>query len=201
MARFLNLAFENKEVKYTIQKLDRKKLYGYTIVDVKDDNGLKCELASISDDGKYILAKGCISYVYLNGRNEFVEKSEIQVVDKENNPLEKISSSFDLERIELVPGTMNDYFRLHVKAVYQLNEDDEDSLIDIVEKHDLLYFKFNYRTDYDFDDAFILQNEGELFMVIGRISPFEFVGLEQATEPAIANVEDDDDDDLDFGML
>lgn len=200
MARILNLSFGSNTMKSTIQKLDRRKLYGYTIIDVKDDNGLKCELASISDDGKHILAKGCTAYVQLNSRNEYIHNSEIIMVDSENKPLEKIQSSFDLENIELIPGKLDEYFRMNVKSTYQLITEEESDLIKDIKKHKLLYFKFNYRTDYDYDDAFILQNEENIFMVIGRISPFDFIGLEQPVE-TITTDGDDEDDDLDFGML
>ena len=204
MARDLKLSYQSKQYIFGIQKLDRKKLYGYTTIDVKDEKGLKCSLATVSDDGQHILAKGCVGYTYLNDKNEYVPSSSIKMVDKEGNPMEKIISSFDLEHIELQEASLDDYLRLYVKSVYQLNVADEStdiaSLLDVLKKCKVLYFKFNYRTDYDADDAFLIQNEDTIFMAIGQISDFKFIGLEKVVEELI-ELEEEEDDDFDFGML
>ena len=202
MARALNLSFDGNQFSLSIQKLDRKKLYGFTQVEVKDEEGNKCELATISDDGKHILPKGSVGYIYLNAKNEYVPSSSMKMVDRDGKPIKKILSSFDLEKIELQPATIEDYFQMYVKATYQLNPEGEDTdlsgLLESLKKNKVLYFKFNYRTDYDNDDAFLLESGGHVFMVIGRISPFEFIGLEKVVDDS---VEDDDEDDFDFGML
>ena len=204
MARSINLAFKGEEFNLGIAKVDRKKIYGYTVVDVKDDKGSKCGLATISDDGKYILSKGCVGYTTLDEQNQYVASSNITMVDLEGNPLEKIPSSFDLEKIELEKTSLDEYLKLHVKSVYQLNPDNEDvamnKLVELLKKEQVLKFSFNYRTDYDADDAFLLESEGTVFMVIGTVSPFEFIGLEKVAEEMIEEDEEDDDD-FDFGML
>ncbi len=204
MARALNLSFEGNQVALSIQKLDRKKLYGFTQVEVKDDDGNKCQLASISEDGKHILPKGSVGYIYLNAKNEYVPSSSMKMVDRDGKPIEKILSSFDLENIELQTASIEDYLQMFVKAVYQLipegEETDLSGLLEALKKNKVLYFKFNYRTDYDNDDAFLLESQGHVFMVIGRISPFEFIGLEKAVDELVAE-DDDEDDDFDFGML
>jgi len=203
MARALNLSFDGNQFALSIQKLDRKKLYGFTQVEVKDEDGKQCELATISDDGKHILPKGSVGYIYLNAKNEYVPSSSIKMVDKDGKPIEKILSSFDVENIELQPAVIEDYLQLYVKAAYQLVPEDEETdlsgLLESLKKHKVLYFKFNYRTDYDNDDAFLLQSDGHVFMVIGQVSPFEFIGLEKAMDDLVED--DDDDDDFDFGML
>ena len=202
MARALNFSFKGEKFSLGIQKLDRKKLYGYTSVAVQDDNGSKCGLATISDDGKYILSKGCVGYTTLNERNEYVPSTSIKMVDGDGKAIEKILSSFDLEDIDLTIGLMDDYLTLYVKSVYQLNpngETDLSSLIKILAEHKLLYFKFNYRTDYDADDAFLLYSGEAVFMVIGQISPFEFIGLEKAVAEVV--VTEEEEEDFDFGML
>lgn len=203
MARAMNLSFEGKEFSLGIKKVDRSKIYGYTSVDIRDDDNLKCVLATISDDGKHILSKGCVGYTALNEKGEYISNAEMIVVDSEGKPLEKISSSFDLDKIDLQKGKMEDFLQLAVKSVYELfadGETDLSALISLLKEHKLLRFNFNYRTDYDADEAFLLESNDTVFMVIGAISPFEFVGLEKTVEVAIEE-EEDDDDDFDFGML
>lgn len=203
MARALKLSFEGAQFELSIKKLDRKKLYGYTAIDVKDEDGNKCGLATISDDGKHILPKGSVGYIYLNARNEYVPSSSMKMVDKDGKPIEKILSSFDLDEIVLKPASIQDYLQMYVKAAYQLNpegESDLSGLLEILKKEKILYFKFNYRTDYDNDDAFLLHSGDHVFMVIGQVSPFEYVGLEKTVTELVEET-DDDDDDFDFGML
>ena len=204
MARDLKLSFNGINYALGITKVDRKKLYGYTVVDVKDDSGSKCGLATITDDGKYILSKGCVGYTTLNQKNEYVATSSIKMLDADGNALEKIPSSFDADKIELEKASLDDYLKLHVKSVYELNSETEEvdikSLVELLKAEKVMRFKFNYRTDYDDDDAFLLQNDDTIFMVIGTISPFEFIGLEKVIEE-VSIEEEDDDDDFDFGML
>ena len=204
MARAINLFYDGNEYNFGIEKVDRKKLYGYTIEYARDDNNLKCNLASISDDGKYILSKGCIGYIAMNPNNEYVPNNTIKMVDDKGNDLEKIPSSFDLEKIEVRKSSIEEYLQLHVKSVYQLHPENENvdqkGLVELLKKEQVLRFEFNYRTDYDNDDAFLIQNEDTIFLVIGQVSPFEFVGLEKVIESEIS-MEDEDDDDFDFGML
>lgn len=204
MARTINLSFSGADYTVGIQKVDRKKIYGYTVIDVKDDSGSKCGLATITDDGKYILSKGCVGYTALNEKNEYVATSSIKMLDVDGNAIEKIPSSFDAEKIELEKASLEDYLKLHIKSVYELNPDNEEvdlkSLITLLKAEKVMRFKFNYRTDYDDDDAFLLQNDDTVFMVIGYISPFEFIGLEKVIEE-VSMDEEDDDDDFDFGML
>lgn len=203
MARVLNLSFNDAHFLFGIKKLDRKKLYGFTATTVTDEKGSKCELATVSDDGRHILSKGCVAYTSLNAMNEYIPSASIKMVDKDGKPIEKILSSFDRDEIDMKVGALDDYLQLAVKSVYQMEpveEGDFTTLMSILKKEQLLHFKFNYRTDYDDDDAFLLQSDDAIFMVIGQISPFEFIGLEKVVKE-IDDVEEGDDDDFDFGML
>lgn len=203
MAKALNLSFKDTPFSLNINKLDRSKLYGYTSVDVKDDNGSSCGLATISEDGKHILSKGCVGYTTLNERNEYMAAADIQMKDHDGNLLEKRPSSFDLDEIPLEISSIEEYLTISVKSVYQLGAEDEahiSSLIPLLEEHKVLKFAFNYRADYDSDDAFVIHNEDAVFMVLGAVSPFQFIGLEQM-ETVDIEEEDDDDDDFDFGAL
>lgn len=127
-----------------------------------------------------------MGYTTLNERNEYMATADIQMKDKDGNALEE-------------------YLTINVKSVYQLGADDDShitSLLPLLETHKVLKFAFNYRADYDADDAFMIHNEDAVFMVLGSVSPFEFIGLEQKLDTAVIEEEDDnDDDDFDFGAL
>ena len=201
----INLSFKDKNFSLGITKFERKKVYGYTSVVVKDDSGSNCGLASISEDGKHLLSKGCVGYTYINDKNEFVPSSSIKVVDENGEILEKLPSSFDLDTVELEEANLNDFFQLAVKSVYQLSPEEEgldlSALKAILEQQHVLRFKFNYRADYDPDDAFLLNQGDAIFMVIGQVSPFEFIGLETTAIDVATDDAEEEEEDFDFGML
>lgn len=204
MARALNLSFDGSHFSFNINKIDRSKIYGYTSVDIKDDAGLNCGLATISEDGKHILSKGCVGYATLNERNEYLTAADIQMQDNEGNALEKKPASFDLDDIPLEIASLEEYLTINVKSVYQLGEEGDEhisALYPFLAEHKVLKFSFNYRADYASDDAFVIHNDEGVFMVLGAVSPFEFIGLEQQMVATVVEEDDDEDDDFDFGAL
>ena len=69
MAKPLVFLFGDNEVAFTMSKVDRAKLYGYKELEVLDDEGRKCELATLAGDGRTVVARGGtgIGYVSQDG--------------------------------------------------------------------------------------------------------------------------------------
>jgi hypothetical protein len=88
---------------------------------------------------------------------------------------------------------------MEVKSVYQLDVlDNRDLLKKWLVEFKVLYLPFNYRTDYESDDAFLL-NQGELFFIItGTIKEFQYSSL-QATPELESDAEESDE--IDFNMF
>ena len=86
-----------------------------------------------------------------------------------------------------------------MKSIYQLDIDDEiiEKWKEFFKDDDIYYFLFNYREDYEGDDAYIISNGSDFFVTVGKKN--EFIFLEQEN----INLEDEEeiDDDLDFSML
>ena len=202
MARELNFTLENKSFNFTIQKIDRSKIYGYTTIDVRDENNSSCSLASISDDGLHILSKGCVGYISMTQDDQYIANNTLKITNTAGEPLERKPSSFDVD-IPLEPSSLEEFLTLNVKSVYQISATDETeqqtALIEQLTKHKVLKFLFNYRADYSQDAAFMIHNSEGLFILIGHINPFEFIGLEQ--QAIEIDDTEDDDDNFDFGML
>ena len=57
MARQAEFIINGTSVMAELKKVDRKKIYGWSTVDVFDENGSICKLASISD-GVHVLPLG-----------------------------------------------------------------------------------------------------------------------------------------------
>ena len=86
-----------------------------------------------------------------------------------------------------------------IRDRYQLDIDDEQ--IDNWKKYftnDEVYFLvFNYRADYEGDDAYIISNGEHFFMTVGKKNEYDY--LEQ--ENINLEEEEEIDDELDFSML
>jgi hypothetical protein len=116
----------------------------------------------------------------LNNNFEWVERSEIIAVDEGGNELEPFPSSFS-EPIELKEKVSPEELLNHnINAVYQL---DEEGLCDDLKKEisngDIFTFNFNYREGYESKQAFLVESENKLFMLVGSPVEFSYIGLEE----------------------
>ena len=58
MAKPLTVVYRGETVHLDLKKVDRDKLYGYSDLEVVDDAGKPCELATLIGDGHSIVGKG-----------------------------------------------------------------------------------------------------------------------------------------------
>ncbi|MAW84714.1 MAG: hypothetical protein CL832_10035 [Crocinitomicaceae bacterium] len=201
MARQAEFSFNGKSIKAELKKVDRKKIYGWSITEVFDENGSKCKLAGLAE-GSYVMPSGSTSLVSLNSKGETVSKSTLVGVNSNGEKVDKVPSIYD-QKVILREATIDEYLSVAVKSVYQLNiEENKEALLSELNEGKIFYFVFNYRADYEGDDAFILSNENEVFAVTGMSSDLEFIGLED-NEKELVPEENEvvEDDDMDFAMF
>ncbi len=193
-----------KSFGFEINKLDRKKLYGWKETVAVDHNGNECIKAYIDDTGSAIIPKGGMALGIVDEKGNWVNKSLLQAVNIDGSPAELVLSSFDAP-IELKEKVSVEEFLNHnIQFVYMLEADEnsDDLLNEVKNSKELYTFVFNYRTDYEGSTAFLIETNDKLFALVGYKSNFEFIGLEEA---GVVNVEEQEDfsieDDLDFGMM
>ena len=200
MARMASLKLNDKIFSAGLIKLDRKKIYGWSKIDIFDDSDQGCTLASIAD-GQYVLPSGSITLAGFNPKGEYIAKSSLIGVDEEGKKVEKVPSVFD-EPASLTKADLDEFLSLNVKSVYQLGmEEGKEELLGLLEGGDIYHFPFNYRADYEADDAFLLTSAGEVFAVVGKQAKLEYIGLENKEEEVPEEPEAPEDDDFDLGML
>jgi hypothetical protein len=195
-----SLKLNDKIFSAGLVKLDRKKIYGWSKIDIFDDSDQACSLASIAD-GRYVLPSGSITLAGFNPKGEYIAKSSLIGVDEEGKKVEKVPSIFD-EPASLTKADLDEFLSLNVKSVYQLGiEEGKEELLGLLEGGDIYHFLFNYRADYEADDAFLLTSAGEVFAVVGKQAELEYIGLENKEEEVPEEPEAPEEDDFDFGML
>jgi hypothetical protein len=201
MARTAEFSINGLSVVAELKKVDRKKIYGWSSIEVYDENKSKCKIAGLAD-GRYILPSGSTSLVTLSTKGEVVSKSELVGLDPSGKPVDKVPSVYD-RTVMLREATVDEYLSLSVKSVYQLNiEEKKEDLLKELNAGKIFYFVFNYREDYEGDDAFLLSSGNEIFAITGMLSEPEFVGLQDNEQELVVEAaEVTEEDDLDFAMF
>ena len=122
MARKAEFSINGHSVKAELKKIDRKKIYGWSTIDVFDEKGSKCKLAGLAD-GQFVMPSGSTALVSLNANGEAVSKSTLVGVDRDGKKVEKVPSIYD-EKVMLREATVDEYLSMAVKSVYQLQIDE-----------------------------------------------------------------------------
>ena len=200
MARQAEFIINGNSVMAELKKVDRKKIYGWSTIEVFDENGSKCKLASISD-GVHVLPSGSSSLIKFNDKGETVSSSDLVGFNQKGEKVEKVPSIYD-GKVELKEATIDDYLSLAVKTVYQLNMEDDTPMLSELKDGKVFSFVFNYRADYEGDDAFLISNGETAFAVIGKVADLEFVGMNDNEKELVVNEEESsEEDELDFAMF
>ncbi len=200
MGRPIKFNLSGISLEAEITKVDRSKLYGTSTRVVYDENGEECSLSDLYQ-GSAILPKGSISQTLLDSKGNYVSRSDLIGFNNLNQKVEKVSSIYSGEN-NCKKVTIDEFISANVKSIYQLNI--ENNNLENWKKcflNDEIYcFVFNYREDYEGDDAYILSNGINFFIIVGKQNSYEYLELNTIS----IDVEDEDstqDDDLDFSMF
>lgn len=204
MAKPLTFIFNGTESQLEPVKLDRKKLYGWTDKVTLDENNQECKLVSIDSSGSVLIPSGGLGQGILDDQGNWVERSELIAVDENGVAAEMLPSSFD-DPITLDKSVSIEEFLDHyITAIYTMQgEENCPDFVKAIANGPIYTFDFNYRASYEPSPAFLVENGGELFLLVGKKSEFEFVGLDQV---GYLDEENDDSSDIeedpfDFSMM
>jgi len=201
MARKMTFSIGGKEFYAEPEKVDRKKLYGWSEVFAFDDDGNECVLVGADSTGIIIPSGGVALGILASGK--WIDRADLKTVALDGKELELTESSFGKVNVLAEKATEEDLLDCSINAVYNLFEA-EDLLSAI--GNDIYRFDYCFRDSYETSPAFLLASEidgrKELFMLVGTPNDFSYIGLD---ELAVADEDTDEDeeasDDIDFGMF
>jgi hypothetical protein len=200
MARKAEFSINGHSVKAELKKIDRKKIYGWSTIDVFDEKGSKCKLAGLAE-GQFVMPSGSTALVSLNLKGEAVSKSLLVGVDSAGKKVEKVPSIYD-QKVMLRKASLDEYLSMAVKSVYQLQiGENKEVLINELNNGKIYYFVFNYRADYEGDDAFLISDGTDVFAITGISSELEFIGLEDNEQELVTDDTAEVENDMDFAMF
>jgi len=200
MGRKVSFKIEGSLLESEIVKVDRTKLYGTSEKIVYDTNKEECVLSDLYE-GSIILPRGSVGQVLIDENGNSVSRSELIGFNLQGEKVEKVPSIFSIEN-NCKKVEIDDFISSSIKSIYQLviDEDQIESWKKYFTKDEVYLFEFNYREDYEGDDAFLISNEEGFFISVGKSNEFEYLELSNIS------VEDTDEDieiedDLDFSMF
>lgn len=200
MGRKVSFKIEGSLLESEIVKVDRTKLYGTSEKIVYDTNKEECVLSDLFE-GSIILPKGSVGQVLIDEDGNSVSRSELIGFNLQGEKVEKVPSIFSIEN-NCKKVEVDEFISSSIKSIYQLviDEDQIETWKKYFTNNEVYLFEFNYREDYEGDDAFLISNEDGFFISVGKSNEFEFLELSNIS------VEDTDEDieiedDLDFSMF
>lgn len=200
MGRKVSFKIGGSLLESEIVKVDRTKLYGTSEKIVYDTNKEECVLSDLYE-GSIILPRGSVGQVLIDENGNSVSRSNLIGFNLQGEKVEKVPSIFSIEN-NCKNVRIDDFISSSIKSIYQLviDEDQIESWKKYFTNDEVYFFEFNYREDYEGDDAFLISNEDGFFISVGKSNEFEFLELSNVS------VEDTDEDieiedDLDFSMF
>jgi hypothetical protein len=184
MPRPLVLSLDGREFGVRIVKIDREKLYGKVEVEAFDEKGNPAQLLILAPDGKTLIDRGGTALATVNEDGDSISRADLVPVDEEGEKIETVPSSFGQVNV-LKQAKAEDYLSQLVKSVYLVEAEegsDQKYLQDHVSEGLIYNFDFSYRGGVEYDNAFVLGNKTDAFMIVGKPAELEFVRLNQAVD-------------------
>jgi hypothetical protein len=205
MAKPLIVEFHGESVNFTLEKVDRSKLYGYVDTEVLDEAGKRCELATFAGNGHSIVGKGGTAIAYLSPSGHWRKRSELRAVDVHGQVITPVKSTFDAPVKLEAKATVDEFLSHNINLIYRLTPDeDHAALKKELQDGTIFHFPFSYRGGLEASAGFLLQgSDGNIFLCVGTPTAIEYVGLKATAaivtedEPAPA----EEDDLLDFSVV
>lgn len=204
-AKPLLFEFEGAEVTFDMVKVDRSKLYGFKELEVIDDVGRVCELATLAEDGRTVIGKGGTGIGYISADGRWADKTMLRPVDIEGEEIEPVPSSFGTPIPLSTTVTVDEFLNHNIRLCYVMqSEAINESLHSSLSAGAIYSFPYSYRGGLVADSGFLLMSsEEEVFFLVGDTTAVEMVGLQQAASvvPEEDAADGESDSLMDFGMI
>ncbi|WP_425396744.1 hypothetical protein [Aeoliella sp.] len=203
MAKPLVFQLGDRDLSFNLAKVDRAKLYGYKEVEVLDDKGGACDLATLASDGQTVVGRGGTGMGYLSGGGEWCDKGDLKPIDLDGAEITPVASSYSqaIKLFETV--TAEEYLSHNIRTIYRLETEDAiDDLMEELDRGTIFAFPYSFRGGLEADAAFMLKgDDGNVFLAVGQPTKIEFIGI----QPSISVIDDTDGDNetdlMDFDMI
>ena len=203
MARPLVLSLDGQKFSIGIRKIDREQLYGSIEIEAFDEKKNPATLMVLAADGKTLMDKGGTALATLDEKGNSVERPTLKPVNSKGKPIKPVPSSFEKPNV-LKKASAEDYLSQVVKSVYLVlpyGEENIDYIRDHATAGNIYTFPFSYRGGTEYDNAFVIGNKTDVFMIVGKQAEFQFAKLNQAVTLDTIEDEQISGEDIDFDLM
>jgi len=200
MAKPVILTHNDTASNFQLEKLERSKLYGSKRRIPVDVDGKPCVRAALTDDGEVLILSGMAAQGWFDDLGRQVEASEMEAQTPDGIALELVPSTLGVSQPLEGPVSPMEVLDLAVSSVYQLTADTiADELAASLASGEVWRFRFNYRSDFLAETAYLLANDAGIFALIGQPATAPYLQLNAI--PPVEAAEGEDTEDVDFEML
>lgn len=194
------------DLAFGLEKIDRRKLYGYVDTEVVDGAGRACDTALLAGDGRTLIGRGGSALALLDVDGNYLDKASLTPIGPAGTPLSRVPSSFDAPIALHERASIDSLLNHNIKAAYALTPPmSATELLAELRGGAIYTFPFSFRGGLDPDVGFLVANpDGVPFLLLGKPTRLEFVSLAEIADPeADETVEPDSDDgdEVDFAMM
>jgi hypothetical protein len=200
MAKNIVFNLNGKEYPFSPSKLDRSKIYGWTEILTLDSNNNPCRTFYMDKTGTLLIPKGGFTYGILDNENNWVNKSDLLPVDEDGKPAPLVPSSFSAPIVLEKSASVEDLLDHSITSVYELTGESSE-FIKFISDGQIYTFIFNWREDYEGDNAFLIESKNRLYILVGKKLNFEYIGIEKTGFVSEEEEEKEESDDIDFSMM
>jgi hypothetical protein len=202
MARQAVFQLGGKDYSCSISKLDRDRLYGWKEVIALDPAGQECQKGSLDPGGGICIPPGGKALGLLDPDGRWVNRTELQAYDTQTGNAAPLVPGIYDQPVKLSETVSLEEFLEHaIDTIYQIETEDAAGLATLVNLPDRFYtFPYNYRADYEGAPAFLVENEGRVYILSGYRSNILYSSPQDTVLPAVTETEDAGDE-IDFGMI
>jgi len=205
MAKPLVFDYGGRQVAVQLEKVDRSKLYGYIELEVLDEEGKPCQLATLASDGRTVAARGGVALAYLSPDGSWRDRAELRPIDVTGREVRPVPSSYAAPVPLVERATVEQYLDHIIRAIYRLEPEAEGAALwEELRRGTIFRFPYSFRGGLEADAGFLLANlDGEVFLAVGNPAELHFVGLQQAAAVVESEEAEDvgDEDQVDFDMI
>ena len=199
------MELDGEEFAVSIKKIDRDQLYGSVEIEAYDEKGNPASLLILAADGKTLLDRGGTALATVDEKGNSVERNTLKAVSSTGKEIETLDSSFNVTN-KLKKAEVEDYLSQIVKSIYVVDPFDEtvnlSGLTATLSEGAIYKFPFSYRGGgIEADNAFVIGNKDDAFMIVGKTARFQFAKLNNAVQLDSYEEQEISADDIDFDLL
>lgn len=201
MAKPIVLTHGGTTSSFDFSKITRAQIYGRKRRVPLAPDGEACTRVSLTFEGSLLLRSGMSAQGYFDGEGEWIPSKELVGMDAEGKEVAFVPSTLAEPQALEGPHPAEKLLDLQVESVYALEAIEVgDDLASALGGGEVFSFPFNYRGDYQMEQAFLVGNDEGYFALVGQIAEPEWSALDVIAPPDF-DEESDDDDDIDFEMM